>query len=396
MFVSYEPTILHADLDAFFASVEQRDDPSLRDRPVIVGGGVVLAASYEARAFGVRTAMGGAPSAGAVSRGRRRDAADERLQRREQGGLRGLCGHRAAGRGVIDRRGVPRRPRPRAHLRYTERVARKLRAAVRDQVGLPITVGIASTKFLAKVAQRRGQTRRAAARPARRRARVPASARGRALWGVGAVTAAKLHAAGITTVGQVAALERGGTRADAGPGVGTAAPCTCAQPGSASGPPPAAAALDRRPRALGRRHTTIAEQNAALLALVDRVTRRLRASRRVCRTVVLRLRFDDFSRATRSLTMRSATDRTQTILAAAREPADDDAAVDRRARADARRRGAHQPARRHADAARAADRAGPGTRRNARPCQGPLRYAAITRGALVGRREDPTVPLLED
>src|SRR3984893_6979801 len=72
MFVSAEARILHADLDSFYASVEQRDDPALRGRPVIVGGGVVLAASYEAKAYGVRTAMGGAqarrlwPHAGVV------------------------------------------------------------------------------------------------------------------------------------------------------------------------------------------------------------------------------------------------------------------------------------------------------------------------------------------
>src|SRR5262249_5567947 len=60
MFVRCEASILHADLDSFYASVEQRDDPTLRGRPVIVGGGVVLAASYEAKAYGVRTAMGGA------------------------------------------------------------------------------------------------------------------------------------------------------------------------------------------------------------------------------------------------------------------------------------------------------------------------------------------------
>ena len=185
MFVSERGTILHADLDAFYASVEQRDDPRLRGRPVIVGGGVVLAASYEAKACGVRTAMGGAPGAAAVpatpSSSRRacrayteaskavfevfRDTTplvegisiDEAFL--DVGGLRRIAGH--AGR---DRA-------PAARARCVERV------------GLPITVGVARTKFLAKVASAGRQARRAARRPARRRAGVPAPAAGGAAVG---------------------------------------------------------------------------------------------------------------------------------------------------------------------------------------------------------------------
>ena len=117
MFVSREANILHADLDAFYASVEQRDDPRLRGRPVIVGGGVVLACSYEAKARGVKTAMGGrralalCPDAVVVP------SRFERLLGGEQGGVRHLPRHDAAGGGAVDRRGVPRRPRHAADRR---------------------------------------------------------------------------------------------------------------------------------------------------------------------------------------------------------------------------------------------------------------------------------------
>ena len=148
-----EATILHADLDAFYASVEQRDDPRLRGRPVIVGGGVVLAASYEAKAFGVQTPMGGRPGAPALPARDRRPAADGRLLRGEQGGVPRLRRHLAARRGTLDRRGVPRRAR---HARGSPgtpaEIAARLRRDVRERVGLPITVGVARTKFLAKVA----------------------------------------------------------------------------------------------------------------------------------------------------------------------------------------------------------------------------------------------------
>ena len=142
MFVSREATILHADLDAFFASVEQRDDPRLRGHPVIVGGGVVLAASYEAKAFGVRTAMGGTqarrlcPQAVVVTP--RMPAYSERARRcsrcsRDDPARRGLSIDEA----FLDVRGFERLAGSPTEM------ALRLRRNVLAQVGLPITVGIA-------------------------------------------------------------------------------------------------------------------------------------------------------------------------------------------------------------------------------------------------------------
>ena len=185
MFVSDQraATILHADLDAFYASVEQRDDPRLRGRPVIVGGGVVLACSYEAKAYGVRTAMAAGRRAALCPAGDRRAAADVGVHRGQQGGLRGLRGHHAAGRGALDRRGVPRCRRAAADRRAAggdrRAAARRVRAAGRaadhgrggaDQV--PGQGG-----------QPGGQAGRAAGGPAGPGAGVPASAAGRAAVG---------------------------------------------------------------------------------------------------------------------------------------------------------------------------------------------------------------------
>ncbi|WP_344889676.1 DNA polymerase thumb domain-containing protein [Actinomadura meridiana] len=200
--VSEGAAILHADLDAFYASVEQRDDPGLRGRPVIVGGGVVLAASYEARACGVRTAMGG------------------------------------------------------------------------------------------------GQARR--------------------LWGVGGATADKLARYGVTTVGDVADMPEATLVSLLGPGAGRHLHAL------ASGRDPRVVRTGARrrsvgaQRALGRRARTAADLDAMLVGLVDRLGGRLRKGRRVCRTVVLRLRFGDFARATRSRTLPQATADTALILATAR------------------------------------------------------------------------------
>ncbi|HSO49507.1 MAG TPA: DNA polymerase IV, partial [Acidimicrobiia bacterium] len=147
-----EASILHADLDAFYASVEQRDDPRLRSRPVIVGSGVVLAASYEARAFGVRTAMGGGVARrlcpGAIVVQPRISAYSEAskavfdLFRDTTPLVEGLSIDEA----FLDVGGLKR------VSGSPIEIARRLRRRVFDEVGLPITVGIARTKFLAKVA----------------------------------------------------------------------------------------------------------------------------------------------------------------------------------------------------------------------------------------------------
>ena len=316
MFV--EPTILHADLDAFFAAVEQRDDPRLRGRPVIVGAWVVLAASYEAKARGVRTAM-------SVSRARRlcpgAIVVEPRMSSYTEASkavyevfedisprVEGLSIDEA----FLDVRGVRRLSGP-----PTE-VAAKLRRAVRKRVGLPITVGIARTKFLAKVASGVAKPDGLLLVPAERELAFLHPLPVERLWGVGPKTAGRLHELGVGTVGQVARFGEGEL---------------VALLGRASGRHLYALAHNRDPRpvhpgrrrgsigsqrALGRSPTPFAEIDASLVALVDRVTRRMRVAGRVGRTVVLRLRFDDFSRATRSHTLPYPTASTQTVLDTAR------------------------------------------------------------------------------
>jgi DNA polymerase IV len=313
-----EATILHADVDAFYASVEQRDDPGLRGRPVIVGGGVVLAASYEAQAYGVRTPMGGSrarrlcphaivvpPRMSAYSDASKalfevfKDTTplveglsiDEAFL--DVGGLRRLSGSPG-------------------------QIADCLRREVRERVGLPITVGVARTKFLAKVASGVAKPDGLlVVRPDGELAFLHPLPVER-LWGVGAVTARKLHEQGVTTVGQVARLAEGRL---------------VSMLGRASGKHLHALAHnhDLRPvevrrrrrsmgaqRALGRTPKTPEGLDAVLVGLVDKLSRRLRKAHRVCRTVILRLRFDDLTRATRSLTLWEATEQTRTILTAAR------------------------------------------------------------------------------
>ena len=314
MFVSGEATILHADLDSFYASVEQRDDALLRGKPVVVGGGVVLAASYEAKAFGVRTAMGGAQA-------------------------RSLCPHL-----------VEVRPRFDAYVEASKAVfavfadttplveglsideafldvgglrrvsgtptdiAVRLRCEVRERVGLPISVGVARTKFLAKVASAVSKPDGLLVVPPEEELAFLHPLPVERLWGVGAVTATKLHARGIRTVAEVARLPEA---------------ALVSMLGRASGRHLHALAHNRDPRpvevgrrrrsigsqsALGRRPRTAEEIDSVVVGIVDRVTRRMRAAERVGRTVILRLRFADYTRATRSHTLARATAETRPIL----------------------------------------------------------------------------------
>ena len=319
MFVSSrEGPILHADLDAFYASVEQRDDPRLRGRPVIVGAGVVLAASYEAKAYGVRTAMGGGQARRLCPRA---IVVPPRMSAYSEAStavfevfetttplVEGLSIDEA----FLDVGGLRR-----VSGTPTE-IAVRLRREVLERVGLAITVGVARTKFLAKVASGVAKPDGLLVVPHDGELAFLHPLPVERLWGVGAKTADKLHDRGITTVGEVARI---------------AEAALVAMLGRASGRHLHALAHNRDPRPVevGRRRRSIGSQralgrgprsrdeiDAVLVGLVDRVTRRMRAAGRVGRTVVLRLRFDDFSRVTRSHTMPRATAETLPVLTALR------------------------------------------------------------------------------
>src|SRR5213596_858815 len=206
MFVQEGGTILHADVDSFYASVEQRDDPRLRGQPVIVGAGVVLAASYEARAHGVRTAMGGrqarrlCPHAIVVPPRMTAytEASKELFGVFEDATplVEGLSIDEA----FLDVRGMERIAGTPAEI------AGRLRREVRERVGLPVTVGVARTKHLAKVASGVAKPDGLLVVPPERELIFLHPLPVERLWGVGPATAAKLHAVGIRTVGQVARL----------------------------------------------------------------------------------------------------------------------------------------------------------------------------------------------
>jgi DNA polymerase IV len=318
MFVPREATILHADADAFFASVEQRDDPRLRGRPVIVGGGVVLAASYEAKACGVRTAMGGrqarrlCPAAVVVPPRMAAYVEASKALYAVFEDTTPLVEGLSIDEAFLDVRGMQR------IAGSPVEIARRLRSAVRERVGLAVTVGIAPTKFLAKVASTHAKPDGLLVVPVGRELAFLHPLPVERIWGVGPATAARLRDRRITTVGRLAAVPPAALEPMLGRGVARHLVAL------ANNRDPRRVEPRRRRGSIGSQHALArsrrspAELDAELVAIVDRVTRRLRAAHRVGRTIVLRLRYGDFSRATRSHTLPHATAQTQAVLDVAR------------------------------------------------------------------------------
>jgi DNA polymerase IV len=306
------PSILHADADAFFASVEQRDDPALVGKPLVVGKGVVMAASYEARRHGIHGGMNGARARrlcpGLVAVPPRFDAYVEASRRLFEvfhaaaPVVEGLSMEEA----FLDVAGLER------ILGSPPEIAARLRAEALDRVGLAVTVGVARTKTLAKMASR-------AAKPDGILVVAPDGERAfieplpvESLWGVGPSTARALHELGVSTVGEIAAMPisalAGAVGQHAAHHLHAVALCRDA----------------RRVRAEGRRRSygsqsafprgSDTDPELILAEVVDRVTRRMRKARRIGRTVVLRLRFGDFKHLTRSRTLRRSTSARATIL----------------------------------------------------------------------------------
>jgi len=311
-------SILHADLDSFYASVEQRDDPSLRGRAVAVGGsegggGVVLAASYEAKRLGVRTPMPGHEA--------KRLCPDlifvpPRFEAYSEAStavfaifddVTPLVEGISIDEAFLDVGGLLR-----VSGTPTE-IAVRLRGDVLRVVGLPITVGVARTKFLAKVASGVGKPDGLLVVEPDREVEFLHPLPVQKLWGVGLVTTKKLNDRGIFTVRDVAELDPAALSAITGGAVGRQLAALSHN-------------VDVRSVEVGKRRGSIGSQQALgrglrsrgeleiiLRRIVDRVTSRMRGAQRVGRTVTLRFRFEDFTRATRSHSLPTPTAATASV-----------------------------------------------------------------------------------
>jgi DNA polymerase IV len=296
-------TILHADLDAFYASVEQLLDPSLRSRPIAVGGGVVLAASYEARAFGVRGGMPGRRARELCPQltfipshfkeyQRLGDAAIKVL-----GDFTPLVERISIDEAFADVAGC-------THLFGPPReIAGAIRHRVRAELGLPISVGVARTKHLAKIASQVAKPDGLVVVDPETELDFLHDLPVELMWGVGPITKARLVEIGIITIGQLARTSRGGLEQLLGHAVGQKLTAL------AWNRDPREIETHRRARsagaqsALGKKPAEERVFRPTLHFLADRVCTRLRAKSLLGRTVSVRVRFADLRSVTRSLTL---------------------------------------------------------------------------------------------
>ena len=306
-------TILHADLDAFYASVEQLLDPSLRNRPIAVGGGVVLAASYEARSYGVRGGMPG---------WRARQLCSDLLFVGGQFGRYQQFGDAVVSvfhdftprvervsidEAFLDVAGA-------VHLFGTPAdIAVAIRRRVRDEIGLPLSVGVARTKHLAKVASQ-------VAKPDGVVAVAPANESDfldplpvGLIWGVGPSTERRLHDSGIYTIGQLARVGSPILANLLGEKAGSKLAALSVNIDERTVAPLARSKSMGAQAALGRRVVTPELLRETLGYLADRVAGRLRRAGLAGRRVTVRVRFPRMRSVTRSVTLPVAISTTLTL-----------------------------------------------------------------------------------
>jgi DNA polymerase-4 len=296
-------TILHADLDAFYASVEQLLDPSLRGRPIAVGGGVVLAASYEAKAYGVGAGMAGwrarrlCPDLLIVGGhfGEYQRLADQVME--VFGDFTPLVERISIDEAFLDVSGA-------VHLFGPPvSIAAAIRARVRDDVGLAVSVGVARTKHLAKVASQVAKPDGLVVVPPEREREFLHPLPVRLVWGIGPATAARLAEKGVHTVGELAAVDAGALHSLFGDALGGKLGALAVNVDPRRVESPRRASSVGAQAALGRRAPTPALLRDTLGYLADRVAGRLRAGRRAGRTVTVRVRFAGMRSVTRSATV---------------------------------------------------------------------------------------------
>jgi DNA polymerase IV len=306
-------TILHADLDAFYASVEQLLDPGLRGKPLAVGGGVVLAASYEAKAFGVDAGMPGwrarqlCPGLTFVG-GHFEEY--QRLGDDVMEVLRGftpLVERISIDEAFLDVAGS-------VHLFGTPaEIASTIRRRVRVELGLPVSVGVATTKHLAKVASQVAKPDGVVVVEAGREREFLDPLPVELLWGVGPVTRARLAATGVHTIGELASLEPSTLPRLLGQATGTKLESLAANVDPRRIQTTRRAGSVGAQSALGRRVATEQLLRATLGFLADRVATRLRANARAGRTITVRVRFTGLRSVTRSVTLPWAISTTRTL-----------------------------------------------------------------------------------